>query len=154
MIAQIKKYHLYEILPINEYHILNLQNLEYFHKDPFDRIIISQAMCEDLTLLTVDEHIVKYPIKFINNEGIKMANDEKYQYLSQIATEYLGKENELTSDKREIALIALTEIQINSGGFLSFFEHSTTKLAKKFIKFIKRLVQFNAQIYCKNFNPF
>ncbi|WP_066800049.1 type II toxin-antitoxin system VapC family toxin [Moraxella oblonga] len=66
LIAQIKKYHLYEILPINETHILNLQNLEYFHKDPFDRIIISQAMIDGLTLLTVDEDIIKYPIKFIN----------------------------------------------------------------------------------------
>lgn len=67
MVDEIITEKLYTILPINEHHILNLQNLEYFHKDPFDRIIISQAMCEDLTLLTVDEHIVKYPIKFINN---------------------------------------------------------------------------------------
>ncbi|MDO4449358.1 MAG: type II toxin-antitoxin system VapC family toxin [Moraxella sp.] len=61
-----QKYHLYEILTINENHILNLQNLEYFHKDPFDRIIISQAMIENPTFLTIDEHITKYPIKFIN----------------------------------------------------------------------------------------
>lgn len=67
MISEIKSENLYTILPINEHHILNLQNLEFFHKDPFDRIIISQAMLENLTLLTVDEHIIKYPIDFINN---------------------------------------------------------------------------------------
>lgn len=67
MVDEIITEKLYTILPINERHILNLQNLEYFHKDPFDRIIISQAMIDDLTLLTVDEHIIKYPIRFINN---------------------------------------------------------------------------------------
>lgn len=56
-----------KILSITENHILNLQNLEFFHKDPFDRIIISQAILENLTLLTVDEHIIKYPLDFINN---------------------------------------------------------------------------------------
>lgn len=66
IIDDVIKNDLYQLLPINERHILNLQNLEYFHKDPFDRIIISQAMIEDLTLLTVDEDIVKYPIQFIN----------------------------------------------------------------------------------------
>lgn len=68
-----------------------------------------------------------------------MTNDEKYQYFSQIATEYLGKENELTSDKREIALIALTEIQINSGGFLSFFEHSTTEIRQEIYQIYKKI---------------
>ena len=57
---------LYQLLPINERHILNLQQLPYIHKDPFDRLLISQAMTENLTILTVDEHIVKYPISFIN----------------------------------------------------------------------------------------
>lgn len=57
---------IYEILPITQTHILNLQTLEFHHKDPFDRMIISQAMCEHLTVLTVDSEIVKYPIKYIN----------------------------------------------------------------------------------------
>lgn len=60
-----------------------------------------------------------------------MTDNEKYQHFSQIATEYLGKENELTGDKREIALIAFTEMEINSGGFLSFFEHSTTDIRQE-----------------------
>lgn len=67
LIFEVKKYQLYDIILVNEHHILNLQNLQFFHKDPFDRIIISQAMLENLTLLTVDEHIIKYPIDFINS---------------------------------------------------------------------------------------
>lgn len=66
MIFEIQTYKLYEVVPINEQHILNLQNLAYHHKDPFDRIIISQSMVEELTLLTVDEAIINYPIQFIN----------------------------------------------------------------------------------------
>ncbi len=58
---------LYQILPIKECHVLNLQQLPFIHKDPFDRLLISQALTENLTLLTVDEHIVKYPISFINH---------------------------------------------------------------------------------------
>lgn len=33
------------------------------HKDPFDRILIAQAISRDLTLLTKDEIISKYPVK-------------------------------------------------------------------------------------------
>lgn len=62
----VKQKNLYQILPITETHILNLQQLPFIHKDPFDRLLISQAMIENLTLLTVDEHIIKYPIDFIN----------------------------------------------------------------------------------------
>lgn len=62
-----KSKNIYTILPITESHILNLQKLDYYHGDPFDRIMISQAMIENLTFLTVDSHIIKYPIKFINN---------------------------------------------------------------------------------------
>ena len=31
------------------------------HKDPFDRILIAQAMVEGITLLTADAAIAKYP---------------------------------------------------------------------------------------------
>jgi PIN domain nuclease of toxin-antitoxin system len=31
------------------------------HKDPFDRILIAQAMVEGITLLTADPVIAKYP---------------------------------------------------------------------------------------------
>lgn len=66
LIKEIKKYHYYEILPITQTHILNLQTLEFHHKDPFDRMIISQAMYEHLTVLTVDSEIIKYPIECIS----------------------------------------------------------------------------------------
>ncbi len=50
-------------LPISTTHIANLSNLEFIHRDPFDRLLISRAQMEDFTLVTKDENIPKYPIK-------------------------------------------------------------------------------------------
>ena len=49
-----------QILPIMASHLDVLKDLELIHRDPFDRMIISQAIAEDMTLVTVDENIVKY----------------------------------------------------------------------------------------------
>lgn len=57
---------LYKILPINKAHVLNLSQLPFIHKDPFDRLLICQAMTEKLTLLTADENIIQYPIDCIS----------------------------------------------------------------------------------------
>ena len=42
-----------------------LYNLPYYHKDPFDRMIISQAISNDMLLITKDSQIPKYLVKFI-----------------------------------------------------------------------------------------
>ena len=52
----------YRELPINSRHALMVQNLPRIHKDPFDRILIAQAMVEGLTLMTTDDFIVQYPV--------------------------------------------------------------------------------------------
>ena len=52
-----------EILPITFEHILTLNNLEFHHRDPFDRIIIGQAISEDLTILTKDRNFTLYEAK-------------------------------------------------------------------------------------------
>ncbi len=49
-----------EILNINFNHYQNLINLEFIHKDPFDRIIIAQTKSEELILITKDENIHLY----------------------------------------------------------------------------------------------
>jgi len=40
-----------------------LPTLPDFHKDPFDRLLIAQALNRNLTLITKDQFINKYPIK-------------------------------------------------------------------------------------------
>lgn len=51
------------ILPIKASHLEVLKTLPWIHRDPFDRLLISQAISEDLTFVTVDENIKKYDLK-------------------------------------------------------------------------------------------
>lgn len=55
----------YSILNINIEHISELEKLPKIHKDPFDRLIICQAISENFTILTADTIIPKYPAKSI-----------------------------------------------------------------------------------------
>lgn len=55
----------FSILPINGMHLNRIKDLPFIHRDPFDRIIICQAIEEDLTIVTVDANIVKYDVKSI-----------------------------------------------------------------------------------------
>lgn len=52
--------HHYEELDINGNHALEIANLPFHHRDPFDRILIAQATVEGITLLTSDPMIAKY----------------------------------------------------------------------------------------------
>lgn len=55
----------FEIMNINLNHILKLDKLPLHHKDPFDRILISQSVVENLPLITNDRKIFKYKVKLI-----------------------------------------------------------------------------------------
>ena len=52
-------------LPISIEHTQKLYQLPLHHHDPFDRMLIVQAMSEDLTLMTRDAKIALYGIKII-----------------------------------------------------------------------------------------
>ena len=45
-----------------------LGNLPYFHRDPFDRMLISQAVVKGLTLLTNDKIFKKYNVSMLLNK--------------------------------------------------------------------------------------
>jgi PIN domain nuclease of toxin-antitoxin system len=51
----------YEELPILGHHVVVVDSLPRIHKDPFDRILIAQALVEGITLLTADPVIAQYP---------------------------------------------------------------------------------------------
>jgi PIN domain nuclease of toxin-antitoxin system len=51
----------YDELPITGEHAVALDNLPPIHKDPFDRILIAQAMVEGITLLIADPLVAQYP---------------------------------------------------------------------------------------------
>lgn len=52
-------------LNITKRHVLADPALPAIHKDPFDRIIIAQAIVEDLTIITSDRLFTEYPVKVI-----------------------------------------------------------------------------------------
>lgn len=57
----------FEILEIKLPHILQLENLPVYHHDPFDRMLVAQATCEKLTIITKDEKIKKYDVSVLPN---------------------------------------------------------------------------------------
>lgn len=48
-------------LPIGSDHAVAIDALPPIHKDPFDRILVAQAMVEGITLLTMDNTVAQYP---------------------------------------------------------------------------------------------
>jgi len=54
-----------ELLNIKGSYIKYVETLEFHHRDPFDRLLISTALAEDLTIITIDENIQKYDVKWI-----------------------------------------------------------------------------------------
>lgn len=55
----------FEVLDMNLDHILKLDKLPLYHKDPFDRILIAQAQVEHLILITNDKKIWKYKVDLL-----------------------------------------------------------------------------------------
>ena len=54
-----------QLLPIKLDHCQRLQTLPFHHRDPFDRLLIAQAMCEQLSLISVDGHFADYGVNVI-----------------------------------------------------------------------------------------
>jgi len=52
----------FELIPIRFEHTKELLKLPFHHKDPFDRIIISQAIIENLTIISKDNNFTFYDI--------------------------------------------------------------------------------------------
>ena len=51
----------YSELPIISDHVVATESLPLIHKDPFDRILVAQAIVEGVTLLTIDSLMSQYP---------------------------------------------------------------------------------------------
>jgi PIN domain nuclease of toxin-antitoxin system len=50
----------YSELPIASDHVVAIDGLPPHHKDPFDRVLVAQAVVEGITLLTSDPTVAKY----------------------------------------------------------------------------------------------
>lgn len=58
---------LHHILPLelDEQSALLLSTLPLIHKDPFDRLLICQAIVHEMTILTPDTHMQQYPVSVL-----------------------------------------------------------------------------------------
>lgn len=54
-----------ELMPILVEHIWELENLPHLHRDPFDRLIISQAKKESFIIVSADTAVTQYPVTTI-----------------------------------------------------------------------------------------
>ena len=58
-------YNAIKLLPISESHCLKVPQLPFHHRDPFDRLIIAQAIVEEMQVITADNFFSKYAIQTI-----------------------------------------------------------------------------------------
>ena len=54
-----------ELLPIRYEHLLQLESLPAHHGEPFDRLLLAQAVTESLPILSHDRMFGRYPVKVI-----------------------------------------------------------------------------------------
>lgn len=52
-------------LPIRQAHVLALEELPQHHKDPFDRILLAQALAEGIPLMTADAMFEQYDVPLV-----------------------------------------------------------------------------------------
>lgn len=50
----------YRLLPVEAPHVLTLTGLPPHHNDPFDRLLVAQALAEPLRLITHDAQMARY----------------------------------------------------------------------------------------------
>jgi PIN domain nuclease of toxin-antitoxin system len=54
-----------QILVVTPEHVLELENMPPHHKDPFDRLLIAQAVVEDAFLVSMDSALKAYTVKLL-----------------------------------------------------------------------------------------
>lgn len=53
----------FDILPIQPGHVAPLTNLPFHHRDPFDRLLIAQAIVEQIPVVSADAAFDAYPVQ-------------------------------------------------------------------------------------------
>jgi PIN domain nuclease of toxin-antitoxin system len=64
-VPNFRKKELIEPLPLTEEMVLQMVRLPAIHRDPFDRLLICQAIAEGMAILTPDQRIRQYPVRTI-----------------------------------------------------------------------------------------
>ena len=60
-----------QTLDINLQHVACVAELPHIHGDPFDRMLVAQAMCESMTLVTRDRALAKYGVNLLWRDALR-----------------------------------------------------------------------------------
>jgi len=55
----------FELLPTKPAHLVRLGTLPAHHRDPFDRLLIAQAIVEGAIFISEDRYVADYPVEFV-----------------------------------------------------------------------------------------
>jgi PIN domain nuclease of toxin-antitoxin system len=55
----------FRLLSITPKHLLGLERLPLYHRDPFDRILVATAISEEMDFVTADKDIPLYPLRCV-----------------------------------------------------------------------------------------
>jgi len=55
----------FNVLQVKNEHLRRLLAVPFIHKDPFDRLLVSTALVENLTIITTDSNIQRYDVPWI-----------------------------------------------------------------------------------------
>ena len=55
----------FQALPVHVAHAVAVISLADVHRDPFDRMLVAQAMTEGLTIVSADEDLARYPVPVV-----------------------------------------------------------------------------------------
>lgn len=55
----------FTLLPIDVEHTRAVRDLPFHHRDPFDRMLVAQALVEGLTLVTRDRRLAEYGVRLM-----------------------------------------------------------------------------------------
>ena len=59
----------FTLLDIAMTHLLTLAGLPMHHRDPFDHLLIAQAIAEDATFISEDRNTARYPVRIVTCSG-------------------------------------------------------------------------------------
>jgi PIN domain nuclease of toxin-antitoxin system len=59
----------FTFLHIGVPHLLALAELPMHHRDPFDHLLIAQAITEDATFISEDRNTTRYPVRMVTCSG-------------------------------------------------------------------------------------
>lgn len=70
----------FDFLAIQPAHLQKLAELPLHHRDPFDHLLIAQAMAEDATFMTENQHAPLYAVRFIRCSDSAAPSESTHQF--------------------------------------------------------------------------